>query len=173
MFEFYSSSGRHRPEFFLAAAFCTLLVMQAAVPLAATAQTSAAPEQSAQTDLPRIRLEINGRALVAEVAIDAKSHQRGLMFREHLGRDEGMLFLFADPFQPCFWMKNTPLPLTIAFIDSDGVIVNLADMAPYSLDAHCAIAPVRYALEVNQGWFARNGAGPGTAVTGLPRLRQR
>jgi len=131
--------------------------------------SQARPAGQTHSPLPRIPLEINTRTISVEVAIDDASHARGLMFRETLGRDDGMLFLFATPYQACFWMKNTLLPLTVAFIDAEGVIVNLADMQPQSLDTHCALAPVQYALEMNQGWFKRNDAGPGTRVLGLPR----
>jgi len=154
---FFSSSGRLRPDFFCFIALSVALLVPGAV----------------ASELPRIRLEIESQPITAEVAIDAASHANGLMFRESLPRNHGMLFLFAEPHQPCFWMKNTYVPLTIAFIDTEGVIVSLADMQPESLDTHCAIAPIRYALEMEQGWFARNGARPGTQVHGLPRLKHR
>jgi len=174
MFGFYSPSGRPRPDFFWAA-FLVLVIGPQAARAGGGHDTPAAiaVQRSAAAELPRIRLEIGSRTVTAEVALDAASHSRGLMFREKLGRDHGMLFLFPEAQQPCFWMKNTPLPLSIAFIDAGGMIVSLADMQPYSLDTHCAIAPVRYALEMNQGWFARYGAGPGTPVKGLPRLTPR
>lgn len=79
-----------------------------------------------------------------------------------------MLFVFDTVDQPCFWMKNTPLPLSIAFIDPDGTIVNIADMAPRSLDAHCPVKPIRYALEMEQGWFKNQGVEAGAKVTSLP-----
>ena len=80
-----------------------------------------------------------------------------------------MLFVFPTAEQRCFWMKNTPLPLTIAYIDSTGTIVSLADMQPYSLEPHCSIAPAKFALEMEQGWFGRHGLGPGTRISEAPR----
>jgi len=124
-------------------------------------------------ELPRVPLEIADRRITAEVAADDSSRARGLMFRERLPADHGMLFVFPEASQQCFWMKNTPLPLSLAFIDDQGRIISLADMEPHSLQPHCAIAPALYALEMEQGWFARHGAGPGTPVHGLPRVQRR
>lgn len=115
-------------------------------------------------------LQVGDRRITVEVAADDASRSRGLMFRERLAPNHGMLFVFPEATPHCFWMKNTPLPLSIAFIDTQGSIVSLADMQPYSLDSHCSIAPALYALEMEQGWFARHGARPGTMVKGLPRL---
>ncbi len=81
---------------------------------------------------------------------------------------EGMLFVFAQPSVQCFWMKNTLLPLSAAFLDDDGTIVNIADMKPQSLDSHCSGRPVRYVLEMNQGWFAKRAIKPGSKLTGEP-----
>jgi uncharacterized membrane protein (UPF0127 family) len=92
----------------------------------------------------------------------------GLMHRTSLAPDHGMLFVFDKPATPCFWMKNTPLPLSIAFIDSAGVVVNIADMRPGSLDEHCPVAPVVYALEMEMGWFKERRIGPGVKVAQLP-----
>jgi len=80
--------------------------------------------------------------------------------------NDGMLFVFEQPGQQCFWMKNTLLPLSIAFLADDGTVVNIADMQPQSLDGHCSAKPVRYALEMNQGWFAKRGIGPGFRISG-------
>lgn len=173
MFGFYSFPGRFRPVLFsCAAALAVFCATPAWSDTPGSNSPASATEGQPTRELPRIRLQINQRPVMAEVAIDAASHTRGLMFRDSLGRDNGMLFLFGEPQQPCFWMKNTRVPLSIAFIDAEGVIVSLADMQPNSLDAHCAIAPIQYALEMNQGWFARNAAGPGTPVSGLPQLRR-
>ena len=92
------------------------------------------------------------------------------MHRTALQPDHGMLFVFSRPESQCFWMKNTPLPLTIAFIDIHGTITSTADMQANSLQPHCSITPVQYALEMEQGWFARHGAGVGTRLEGLPGL---
>jgi uncharacterized protein len=81
---------------------------------------------------------------------------------------EGMLFVFEQPSVQCFWMKNTLLPLTAAFVDDDGTIVNLVDMKPQALDSHCSIKPVRYVLEMNQGWFAKRAIKAGSKLGGQP-----
>jgi len=153
-----------RPKTFLAG----LLVWGAA---ACSLVPQAAHTQG--TVLPTVELEIGYARAYAELAATPSSRRYGLMGRQHLPADHGMLFVFAEPAQLCFWMKNTPLPLTVAFIDAAGSIVNLADMQPHSLDPHCAIAPALYALEAEQGWFARYGITPGTRVRGLPRLQRR
>jgi hypothetical protein len=86
-------------------------------------------------------------------------------------QNEGMLFIFEQPSVQCFWMKNTLLPLTAAFVTDDGSIVNLADMKPQTTDSHCSAKPVRYVLEMNQGWFARRGLSAGARLAGLPAVR--
>lgn len=136
-------------------------------------QAQSGPPQQDSAELPRVKLQVGERRITAEVAADDASRSRGLMFREQLPSDHGMLFVFPEPSQMCFWMKNTVVPLTVAFIDPRGDIVNLADMQPQSLETHCAIAPAQYALEMEQGWFKRHGAGPGTHVSGLPVLKRR
>ena len=92
----------------------------------------------------------------------------GLMNRPAMPANDGMLFVFERPGEQCFWMKNTLLPLSIAFLDEDGTIVNIADMKPQTLDSHCSAKPVRFALEMNQGWFAKRGSRPGTRPAGFP-----
>ena len=104
----------------------------------------------------------------AEVADSPDSRQTGLMFRPRLGPNEGMLFVFPEKSPQCFWMKNTQLPLTIAFIADDGTIVNLADMKPQTLDSHCSDKPVRFVLEMNQGWFAKKNIKAGFKLAGPP-----
>lgn len=129
---------------------------------AATAQTRAQPP------LPTVRLTAGFHVITAEAATTPASRAVGLMFRESLAPNHGMLFVFRDKETQCFWMRNTPLPLTIAFIDDDGTIVQLADMAPHSEASHCSRKPVRYALEMEQGWFDKRGVNPGTRIGGLP-----
>ena len=104
----------------------------------------------------------------AQLAISPDQRQIGLMYRREMPTNEGMLFVFEDASRQCFWMRNTPLPLTIAFVADDGTIVNLADMKPLSEDSHCSSKPVRYALEMNAGWFAKRGIGPGFKLGGPP-----
>jgi hypothetical protein len=95
----------------------------------------------------------------------------GLMFRKEMPQHEGMLFVFDQPSVQCFWMKNTLLPLTAAFVADDGTIVNLADMKPQTEDSHCSAKPVRFVLEMNQGWFAKKGIKAGTKLSGPPFQR--
>ena len=90
------------------------------------------------------------------------------MFRKEMPAHEGMLFVFEAKREQCFWMKNTLLPLTAAFIDEDGSIVNLADMSPMTTQTHCSLRPVRYVLEMHKGWFAKKKMGPGDRILGLP-----
>lgn len=118
--------------------------------------------------LPVIELHSGQHKIYAELANTEPSRNRGLMFRTKLAKNSGMLFVFDQPQMPCFWMKNTPLPLTIAFIDKNGVIVNLYDMQPYSIDHHCPTKPIVYALEMEQGWFSANNVTVGSKMQGLP-----
>jgi hypothetical protein len=123
----------------------------------------------AQTLLPSTQLTLGPYTVTAEIAADDSSRAHGLMFRETLPTDRGMLFVFDTPDTVCFWMKNTPLPLSIAFIDSQGIILNIDDMQPQTTTSHCPVAPTKYALEMNQGWFTDKGIGAGTHVKNLPR----
>lgn len=131
-------------------------VVAAAVP--AFAQPAPQPR------LPAVRLQAGMHIVLAEVAATPRTREIGLMMRERLGPNEGMLFVFEEPRAWCFWMRNTLLPLSIAFLDDDGRIVNVADMAPRSEDSHCAAAPVRFALEMEKGWFARRALAPGAQL---------
>lgn len=134
--------------------------------LAALAVGSAAAQQPQR--LPTVNLRAGMHNIVAMVAQTPEQRATGLMHRRDMATHEGMLFVFDEPATQCFWMKNTLLPLSIAFVADDGTIVNLADMQPQSLDSHCSARPVRYALEVNQGWFARRAIGPGFRLAGPP-----
>ena len=134
-----------------------------------TLLTSATWAQDApQTDLPRVRLTTGIHQITAQVAQAPQERSVGLMFRKEMPQAEGMLFVFEQPSQQCFWMKNTLLPLTAAFVADDGVIVNLADMKPQTTDSHCSAKPVRYVLEMNQGWFAKKGIKAGVKLAGEP-----
>ncbi len=103
-----------------------------------------------------------------EIAATEPARRLGLMHRKSLLQDHGMLFVFDHPDIHCFWMKNTPLPLSIAFIDATGRIVNITDMQPFNEASHCPPAPIVYALEMQQGWFAANNISSGMQVDGLP-----
>lgn len=103
----------------------------------------------------------------AEVAATEAERQQGLMFREKMAGNEGMLFDFEAPAGVCMWMKNTLIPLSVAFIDDSGKIVNIEDMQPQTTDSHCAKKSVRYALEMNQGWFRQKNIKPGSRINRL------
>ncbi len=115
-----------------------------------------------------MKLTAGIHVITAEAATTNQARTIGLMHRERLAPNNGMLFVFEDKAQQCFWMRNTIVPLTIAFIEDDGTILQLADMAPKSEVSHCSQRPVRYALEMEQGWFGKRGIAPGTKVGGLP-----
>lgn len=147
------TTGPGRPVFFA----CSL----AALLLAGAAQ--------AQDPLPMRTLTLGERTIQAEVADRPETRAMGLMDRQNLAPDHGMLFVFEQEGMPCFWMKNTPLPLDIAFIDQEGFIANIAAMQPFDLQSHCPVRPIRYALEMEQGWFAKADKQAGERVVGLPR----
>jgi hypothetical protein len=134
--------------------------------VALTFCTSAWAQGSPQMNLQRVELTVGMHRIDAQVAASPQERQTGLMFRREMPQHEGMLFVFEQPATQCFWMKNTPLPLTAAFVADDGSIVNLADMKPLAEDSHCSAKPVRYVLEMNQGWFARRGIKAGTRLGG-------
>ncbi len=141
---------------------CTVaLVMTAAFTGAAHAQAA----------LPVVPLTAGMYAIQAEVAATPAARQQGLMYRQSMPANSGMLFVFEEKAGHCFWMKNTNLPLSIAFLADDGSIVNIEDMAPQSEANHCPKAAVRYALEMNKGWFAQKGIRAGAKIGGLPQAR--
>lgn len=119
-----------------------------------------------QLDLPRTVVQAGMFRIDAQVAATPETRATGLMWRRGMPQHEGMLFVFEQPAVQCFWMKNTPSPLTAAFVADDGSIVNLADMAPLSEESHCSAKPVRMVLEMNQGWFAKRAMGPGFKLRG-------
>jgi uncharacterized protein len=126
-----------------------------------------------QLHLPRITLSAGMHQIQAQVAANPEQRAIGLMHRKDMPTNEGMLFIFEQPATQCFWMKNTLLPLTAAFLADDGTVVNLADMQPQSLQSHCSTQPVRYVLEMHQGWFARRGVAAGFKLGGGPFSRAR
>ncbi len=132
------------------------------LPLAAWAQP--AP----QLQLPRLTLSAGMHLIQAQVAATEEQRATGLMFRQDMPANEGMLFIFEQPSIQCFWMRNTLLPLTAAFVADDGSIVNLADMQPQTLQSHCSTKPVRYVLEMHQGWFAKRNIKAGSQLSGPP-----
>ena len=136
--------------------------------LVANGPASAQGDAGQPQRLQAITLTAGMHNIRAELALTPEQRQKGLMFRRDLGTHEGMLFVFDTPSPQCFWMKNTPTPLTIAFLADDGTIVNLADMKPFDEASHCSAKPVRLVLEMNQGWFAKRGIKPGFKLAGPP-----
>ncbi|MDR2853021.1 MAG: DUF192 domain-containing protein [Burkholderiaceae bacterium] len=132
------------------------------------ARSALAQDGQPQLNLPRVQLSAGMYRIDAQIAQTPVELEIGLMYREKMPRHEGMLFVFDYPAVQCFWMKNTLLPLTAAFIADDGRIVTLADMRPLTTESHCSGAPVRYVLEMNQGWFASKGIQAGFRLSGPP-----
>jgi uncharacterized membrane protein (UPF0127 family) len=124
--------------------------------------------QPAGGGLRTVQLNAGMYLIRAEVAADDRTRERGLMFREQMPSNAGMLFLFDEPGSQCMWMKNTLIPLSVAFLDEHGTIINIEDMAPQTENSHCARRPARYALEMNGGWFAARGIKPGMRLGGIP-----
>ncbi|WP_409519462.1 DUF192 domain-containing protein [Pulveribacter sp.] len=139
-----------------------------ALALAALSGGPATAQSGPQLDLPRVELAAGMHRIDAQVARTPEQRQIGLMQRRDMPAHEGMLFIFDQPATQCFWMKNTLLPLTAAFVADDGTIVNLADMKPQTEDSHCSAKPVRYVLEMNQGWFSKRGLKAGARLSGAP-----
>lgn len=133
--------------------------------------SSVGAQSGPQPTLPTTRLTAGMHIITAELATTPQSRTIGMMFREKTAPNHGMLFVFEYKAQQCFWMRNTPLPLSIAFIEDDGTILQINDMAPKSEALHCSQRPVRLALEMEQGWFARKGLAVGAKLGGLPASR--
>ncbi|WP_366143500.1 DUF192 domain-containing protein [Rhodoferax sp.] len=136
--------------------------------LAATLGNTSQAQNAPQLELPRVKLSAGIHVIDTQVAATPEQRSTGLMFRKDMPPSEGMLFVFEQASEQCFWMKNTLLPLTAAFVADDGTIVNLADMKPQTTDSHCSAQPVRYVLEMNQGWFAKKGIKAGFRLGGRP-----
>jgi uncharacterized membrane protein (UPF0127 family) len=126
-----------------------------------------------QPPLPQVQLTAGMHVVRAELAADFTSRMQGLMFRESLGANAGMLFVFDEISTHCMWMKNTLIPLSVAFVDAAGSIVSISDMQPHSEQSHCAAKPALFALEMTQGWFAQRGIKPGMKLGGLERFSPR
>ena len=134
---------------------------------------AAACVATAHAELPTIQLRAGMHLIRAEVAADNATRMQGLMHRESLGANAGMLFIFDEAAIHCMWMKNTLIPLSVAFIDEGGTIINIADMQPHSEQSHCAAARALFALEMTKGWFAQRGVKPGMKLGGLETLAPR
>ena len=129
---------------------------------------AAAAQEGPQLNLPRVKLTTGMHVIDAQVAATPEQRMTGLMHRQEMPQHEGMLFVFEYAAQQCFWMKNTLLPLAVAFVADDGTIVNIDEMQPQTLNAHCSAKPVRYVLEMNKGWFSRKGIKAGARLEGPP-----
>ncbi len=146
---------------------CRLAVLATWMALAAAAPALA--EAPAKTST----LKVGSHALKVEVALTDEQRMTGLMFREALGKDDGMLFIFDEPAYQSMWMKNTLIPLSVAFVDAQGTILNILDMEPQTLDSHTSAGPATYAIETNKGWFAGRKIKAGEKVAGLPKVPSR
>ena len=148
------------------------LVVVAAVAATLAPVTARAQAAEKAQSLPTIPLVVGGRKVVAEVARAPAEMATGLMWRFSLRPDHGMLFVYDQPRHMSFWMRNTFIPLSIAFIAADGRILNIADMAPQDESLHWSKGPALYALEMRKGWFAERGIRAGDAVKGLPEPKR-
>jgi uncharacterized membrane protein (UPF0127 family) len=153
------------PRFDLAAAARFL----AAAALCAAAGAAAAADAPPRT----ITVKVGPHPLKVEVAETDAQREKGLMFRKSMGKNDGMLFIFDEPAYHAMWMKNTLIPLSVAFLDRDGVILNILDMEPQTLESHQAAGPAIYAIETNVGWYAEHKVKAGDKVTGLPKAAAR
>jgi uncharacterized protein len=128
---------------------------------------------AARAQLPAVDLAAGMHRIRAEVADNMSARMTGLMHRKSMDQNAGMVFVFEENAAHCMWMKNTLIPLSVAFIDEAGAIINIADMQPHSEQSHCAARPARYALEMNKGWFAQRGVKAGAKLRGLEKLAPR
>ena len=137
------------------ASLATLFLLLAVPPVAA--------------EMPRIELTAGFYRIEAEVAADDPNRMQGLMHRRNMAANQGMLFVFPQAARHCMWMRNTFLPLSVAFLDEDGRILNIENMQPQTEDNHCSTKAARYALEMNLGWFSSKGIKPGARVGGIEK----
>lgn len=138
------------------------------LPLMLTAMPASGQSGRPNTGLPTTRLTIGSQTVTAEIAATDAQRATGLMHRFSLAADGAMLFVFEAPSRRSFWMANVHFPLSIAFIDANGTIINIEDMAPYDVRATWSAGPILYALEMRKGWFAQKGIAAGARVQGLP-----
>ena len=123
----------------------------------------------ARAEMPLMELSAGFHRIEAEVAADQQNRTVGLMNRKAMPPQRGMLFVFTQKNTHCMWMRNTLIPLSVAFLDEDGVVINIEDMQPQTENNHCAKVPARYALEMNLGWFAQRGVKPGIRINGIEK----
>ena len=139
----------------------------------AFAMAAPAPAGAQNPPLKTVQLLAGTHAITAEVAATENQRELGLMYRDSLPVNGGMLFVFGAPATLCMWMRDTELPLSVAFLDASGKIINIEDMQPQTYDSHCStrLVPVRYALEMNLGWFRLRNIKPGMQISNLPVLK--
>lgn len=154
-----------RRRFWMQETWAAWLAWAAALALLAPVASIPAHAGAPQLNLERARLQVGIHQIDAQVAQTAEQRAIGLMHRRAMPPHEGMLFIFEQAGVQCFWMKNTLIALTVAFLSDDGRIVNLADMQALSEKSHCSEKPVRFVLEMNQGWFAQRGIEPGHKIS--------
>jgi uncharacterized protein len=159
-------------SFFMANKAFTILSHALRVFLLCSFSLCAHAFEGPQLNLQRIKITAGMHQIDTQLAMTSIERQIGLMNRPTMPAHEGMLFVFEEPTKQCFWMKNTLLPLTAAFVADDGTIVNLEDMKPQTLEPHCSTKAVRYVLEMNQGWFAKRGIKAGSKLSGVPFKQQ-
>ena len=138
--------------------------------LAAVSLLAPISRADAQAAMPVTELGAGMYRIEAEVAATQEHRMVGLMQRRSMAPNHGMLFVFTEAQRHCMWMKNTLLPLSVAFLDEEGRILNVEDMQPQTEDNHCAAKPARFALEMNLGWFRQKGVKPGQTIEGAERL---
>ena len=141
--------------------------------LLAAAFLACGAAQAQGRQLPVVQLNAGMHVVKAEVAADVLDRAQGLMHRKSLGPNAGMLFVFDKNDIHCMWMKNTLIPLSVAFVDQEGAITNIADMQPHSEQSHCAARPALFALEMTKGWFAQRGIKAGMKIGGLEKFAPR
>lgn len=155
--------------------FIVRCALAAALPLAALTFTAGAvhaqqlPAGAKQpNEFPRVKLTAGMYVIDAAVAANDADREQGLMYRSQLGPNEGMLFVFGENAVHCFWMKNTLIPLSIAFMRADGTVTDIDEMQAETTNNHCPKNNGVYALEMSKGWFTSKGIKPGMKIQGLP-----
>jgi len=159
---------RFLSSFLYSASCAAILTIAATLPQAAVAQQLPATMKAA-ADFPKVQLTLGMNLINASVAANDADREQGLMFRKSLEPNEGMLFVFGENAGHCFWMKNTEIPLSIAFIRQDGTITDLDEMQAETTNNHCPTHNGVYALEMSKGWFTAHGIKPGMQIIGLPQ----
>ena len=125
---------------------------------------AAVPAAMAASAADRVTIDANGHRILAEVADTPGARDRGLMFRTAMPADHGMLFVYPNDARHCMWMRNTYVPLSVAFLDEHGRVINTDEMVPRTDTSHCAAGPARFVLEMPAGWFLQHGVGGGTRL---------